>query len=347
MVWPLGPFQFRSSNANSRPSGFLRCPSDRKPPCARTKGTKRLTAAGGSAFTCVHQTPARMRGGAAVESVRESIAQGNALLLCGGGSRGAIEIGLYKALLEENIPIDLIIGTSVGAINGALIAAGYTPAQMAVLWSGFERKTLFPFNWRILWQGWTAPALFRADRLARVLKSALPVRRFEELRIPLIVTATDLQSAEALYLDSGDLLPALLASTALPPYLPPVECRGHHLIDGGVVANMPIGEAIARGATRIFALSCHCLQELAAPPRTVLELQGRALRIAIERQMRCEIARWQDSIELILLEPCFDFPPSVLTIARVASLIEESHQFVKAELRRRGVGLAHEERSRS
>jgi len=258
----------------------------------------------------------------------------NALLLCGGGSRGAIEIGLYKALTDHHIPIDLIFGTSVGAINGALIAAGLTSDRLATLWTQFERKPLFRVNWRILWEGWRVPALFRAERLADVLRSALPVRRFDELSLPLVVTATDFHTGQAVYLDSGDLLPALLASAALPPFLPPVEYEGRLLVDGGIVANLPIGEAVARGATRVFALSCHCLQELTQPPRGVLDIQARALRIAIERQMRFEIDCYRDRAELIVLEPCIDFPPSLLKPAGVASLIEQGYAFVSAELQR-------------
>ena len=258
----------------------------------------------------------------------------NALLLCGGGSRGAIEIGLYKALIEHHIPIDLIIGTSVGAINGALIAAGLTSDELAALWSQFEQKPLFPFNWSILWRGWSVAGLFRTERLLKALKSALPVRRFEELSLPLVTTATDFHTGEAVYLDSGDLLPALLASTALPPFLPPVEYQGRLLVDGGIVANLPIAEAVARGATRVFALSCHCLQELTQAPRGVLDIQARALRIAIERQMRFEIASYRDRAELIILEPCFDFPPSILKLAGVGALIQQSYAFASTELQR-------------
>lgn len=263
----------------------------------------------------------------------------NALLLCGGGSRGAVEVGLYKALADLDIHIDLIFGTSVGALNGVLIAAGATPADLAVLWRRLERQPLFPFNWRALWRGWRMPSLSRTDHLAALLKAVVPVTRFDELRIPLVVTATDLLTAQPVYLASGDLLPALLASAALPPYFPPVTHLGRQLIDGGVAANLPIGEAVARGARRLFALLCHCSEETLSPPRGVLDIQARALRIAIERQMRCEIARYQTSAQLIILEPCFEFPRSTLRIERVTSLIDLSYEFVRAELVRLDLGV--------
>ena len=255
-----------------------------------------------------------------------------ALLLCGGGSRGAIEIGFYKALLEHGVSSDLIFGSSIGAINGAFLAAGWTPDELGALWSRFERKKLFSFNWQLLWHGWKVNSLYRADRLASVLESTLPVKRFEELRIPLVVTATNLQTGQPVYLDSGELIPALLASIALPPYLPPVKHGGLHLIDGGLVANVPIREAVARGSQRIFALLCHCSQELMRLPHGFLDIHGRAFRIAIEHQMRHDVEHYKESAEIIMLEPCLNFPPSILKVEQVCSLIQQGYQFAKGQL---------------
>lgn len=257
-----------------------------------------------------------------------------ALLLCGGGSRGAIEIGFVQALQERRIPVDVIFGSSIGAINGAFLAAGWTPEKLGALWSRFEGRRLFSLNWRALWQWRNAQSLYRADRLAAVLRSTLPVRRFEQLQTPLVVTATDLQTGQPVYLDSGDLFSALLASIALPPYLPPVERQGRHLMDGGIVANVPIAEAVARGARRIYVLLTHCAQELNRLPRGFLEAQERACRIAVEHQMRHDLEHYKGQAEILLLEPCLNFQPSVLRIERVPELIHQGYEFAKAELSR-------------
>lgn len=259
----------------------------------------------------------------------------NALLLCGGGNRGAVEVGFYKAFFEMGIPVDRIFGTSIGALNGAFIAAGFTPEQLEALWSRLEGKPLFRRDWRFLWKGSRADALYRADGLVDFLESTLPVKRFEELKIPLVVTATDLTTSEPVYLDSGELLPALLASTAMPPYLPPVAHQGRRLVDGGFVANVPIGEAIARGAQCILAMLCHCAGELTQIPRGLLEVQGRVLRIALEQKFRHDLEHYKDKAQMIVLEPCFDFPPAMLKIQQVSSLIEQAHRFAKSELTRR------------
>lgn len=262
----------------------------------------------------------------------------NTLLFGGGGSRGPVEIGFYKALLERKICIGRIFGSSIGAINGAFIAAGWTPEDLDALWIGLEGKPLFPRDWSFLWRGFRAASLYRTDRLAELLKSRLPAKRFEELKTPLVVTATNLLTGEPVYLDSGELLPALLASVALPPYLPPVQHQGLHLMDGGIVANIPIGEAIARGARQVFALLCHCGREMQRPPRGFVEVQARAFRIAVEKQLRHDLEHYRDQARLIVLEPCFDFPPSFLRIEQVQSLSQQGYEYAKAELTRHRVG---------
>lgn len=259
----------------------------------------------------------------------------NALLLCGGGSRGAIEVGFFKALRELGISINLIFGTSIGAINGAFIASGFMPDELATLWNRLEGRKLFRFNRQVLWKWGKVESLYRPDWLIGFLESALPAKRFEELKVPLVITATNLQTARPVYFDSGELMPAILASTAMPPYLPPVEYQGQQLVDGGFVANVPIGEAIARGAKRIFALLCHCSQEIDRPTRGFLEIQARVLRIALEQKFRHDLEHYKDQAELIVLEPCFDFPPSILKIERIQSLIEQGYRFATADLARR------------
>ncbi|MBI3011272.1 MAG: patatin-like phospholipase family protein [Candidatus Omnitrophica bacterium] len=263
----------------------------------------------------------------------------NALSLCGGGSRGAIEVGLYRALVELRIPIHMIFGTSIGAVNGALIAAGLTPDEIAQHWVSLQDRQLFGLSWRLLLRGLKADSVYTTRRLQHVLEGILPVQRFEDLKIPLTVTATDLQTGEAVYLDHGELLPAIMASMALPPYFPPVEYQGRRLVDGGVVDNLPLGVAIERGATRIFALLCHCAQELTQPTKGLLDIQARAFRIGLELKLRHDLEHYNGRAEFIILEPCFDFPPSILTLSGVQSLIEQGYEFAKAELTRRDFGL--------
>jgi len=250
-----------------------------------------------------------------------------------------IEVGLYRALVELKIPIHAIFGTSIGAINGAFIAAGFTPDEMTRLWLKFQKERLFTFDRRLfLFRTSKMDGLYRTDRFQRFLGEALPVRRFEELTIPLTVTATNLQTGEPVYLNRGEILPAILASSAIPPYFPPVEYQGYRLADGALVDNVPIGVAVEQSATRIFALLCHCAQELQQPTQGVLDITARAFRIAMAQRFRHDLEHYKDRAELILLEPCFDFPPSLLKLELkgVQPLIEQAYQFTMAKLTRRG-----------
>jgi len=232
----------------------------------------------------------------------------------------------------------MIFGTSIGAVNGVFIAARLAPDEITHLWLRLQRQKLFALNWRLFLRGVAADSVYTTHRLRRALESILPARRFEDLKIPLTITATNFQTGEPVYFDQGELLPALMASVALPPYFPPVEYRGYRLIDGAAVDDVPIGLAVERGATHLFVLLCRCMQELTQPTKGLLDIQARAFRIVLEQKLRHDVEHYRSRAELIILEPCFDFPPSILKLEAVQSLIEQGYQFAKAELLRRDLG---------
>lgn len=176
-----------------------------------------------------------------------------ALVLSGGGSRGAAEAGFYRALVELGVKIDFVVGTSVGAINGAFIASGMSPEWLRRLWREFAASRPFGFNWDLLRAPWNANSLLTTDGLRRFLMEALPHKDFESLPVPLTVVATGLQRGGPLYMEGrGDLVNALMASTALPLYFPPVWVDGQQCVDGGVTDNSPLAAAVARGARRVY-----------------------------------------------------------------------------------------------
>lgn len=195
-----------------------------------------------------------------------------AFVLSGGGNRGALQAGALKALLERGIYPDLIVATSVGALSGVTLAADPTvegARRLAEGWRHVRRADIFPGNpltigWRILTrQG----SLHGRAKLARFIASQLPtnVRRFKDLKVPCIVTATSLSSGQLRLFGANPrerLLDALLASTAIPPFFPPYYYQGDWLVDGAMVANLPISHAIMRGARTIYTLEI--ADELAA-----------------------------------------------------------------------------------
>ena len=189
----------------------------------------------------------------------------NAFVLSGGGNRGAVQAGALLALLERNIRPDLIVGTSVGALNGVALAANPTldgARAIAERWRKVRRSDIFPGNpltvgWRLLMG---RGSLHGREGFARFLGSMMPAgtRRFADLRIPCIVTATELNSGRLRILGGGPqelLADAIMASTAIPPFFPPYRYGDEWLVDGAVVANLPLAQAIGRGARHIYALN--------------------------------------------------------------------------------------------
>lgn len=160
------------------------------------------------------------------------INEGISLVLSGGGARGFAHVGVWRALQEFGVPVHAVSGTSAGAIAGAFIAAG-------VNWKdAFEwmRKSRY-FGWRNFL--WRKDGLFSLEPLEQILRQQLPAS-FEDLPIPLWVTATDLVKGEAVHFKTGNLCDALLASAAVPLVFEPQRRNGQLLVDGGVMDNFPI-----------------------------------------------------------------------------------------------------------
>lgn len=183
-----------------------------------------------------------------------------AFALEGGGSYGAAQVGMLYALVDAGLVPDLVVGTSVGALNGALLAARTdlrrSLADMERMWHGIRRRDVLPLRPGSALRAMAGrrAGLVPHDGLGRVIDRWLPVTRLEDLVIPFAAVATDIVSGEPVVLRRGAARAALLASSALPGVYAPVTIDGHDLVDGGVVANFPVDVAAGLGATRIFAL---------------------------------------------------------------------------------------------
>jgi len=248
-----------------------------------------------------------------------------ALVLCGGGSRGAVEVGLYRALVELRIPIDLVVGTSVGAINGAAIAGGIPPKTLAELWRGLARRDVFTLNRQLFWKLWWADSLFDHRPLRRFLERNLPVRRFEELAIPLIVTATDFRTGRPVYWRHGDLLEAIMGSVAMPGLFPPQVVGEMQVVDGGITDNVPIDVAIAEGADTIILMLCACCERASHPARGLFPILRRAVSIAIDRKYHADIQHYAGRARLIAFEPPIALEADLLDFSHTGELVEQGY----------------------
>jgi len=171
------------------------------------------------------------------------------LALSGGAARGIAHVGVLRALKENNIPIDAIAGASAGALVGGCYAAGLSIEQLEKMALGFRwRHTQRPSFSRL--------GLQTNARMERFLRANLPVARFEDLRIPFAAMVTDLRKGELIVLrDRGDLPFAIRASCCIPFFMAPIEdAEGRLLIDGGIVANLPVNQTRALGADIVIAV---------------------------------------------------------------------------------------------
>ena len=184
-----------------------------------------------------------------------------AWVMPGGSTFGAIQAGLVSALFEAGVEPDLVVGTSAGSLNAAWLAGDPTARgaeKLRDLWKSMRRTDVFPIQPSRILAGKLGLAnhVMGNHGLARWLHNTLPYRRLDDAQIPVTVTATDLDSGEPVYFDSGPALPPLVASCSIPGMFPPVQVDGRWLVDGGPAAFMPISKAVEQGAERVFVLPC-------------------------------------------------------------------------------------------
>lgn len=172
------------------------------------------------------------------------------MALGSGAARGLAHIGVLKVFEEASIPVDLVTGTSMGALIGALYAAGVPISQM--------EQAALDIDWRRITSlvDPTLPTsgLIDGKKLMAFMAELLPVQSFEELQKPLAVTATDIKTGEAVIIKQGDLLEALRASLAFPGIFSPVRFGNRHLVDGGLCNPVPVDIARVLGAQRIVGI---------------------------------------------------------------------------------------------
>ncbi len=193
-----------------------------------------------------------------------------AFVLGGGGVHGAAEVGILRALDERGISPDVVLGTSVGALNGAVLADDPARAvdRLADLWLNIDEAS--PFDASLLERASTFARtrthLHNNHRLRRMLLTHLDARRFDQLVLPFQCVAASIERAGARWFDRGELIPPLLATTAVPGLLPPVEIDGEHYLDGGLVHSIPVGRAIELGAKQIYVLQVGRVEHPLSPP---------------------------------------------------------------------------------
>jgi NTE family protein len=258
-----------------------------------------------------------------------------ALILGGGGSKGAVQAGFLRAVDKLNVDVGLVVAASVGAINGAFFAAGVPTRYMVMEWARIERRDLFSFNWNLLRKRSRASSIFSFRRLCRFLEDRLPVRRIEELAIPLVIVTTDLASGEPYLWERGDLVEAILASCAVPGLLPPREGpRGRLLIDGALSDNVPVEQAFERGAERVLGIICRTCAACRPRDLSLSNMLAQAFGIAVDCKWRSDARRYADREDVLIIEPDIGLDVASLDFSHGDKLWRAGYRLSRPAIRR-------------
>lgn len=257
-----------------------------------------------------------------------------AFVLGGGGVLGAHEVGMLRALAESSIDPDVILGTSVGAINGALFASDPTAAgveRLSRLWaeSNLGGAPTGALLRRVTTLARTGTHLQSLREVRQRLAAALPVARVEELELPFQCVAASIERAAEHWFEDGDLTDVVLASCAVPGILPPVKIGDQHYIDGGIVNSIPVSRAVALGAKTIYVLQVGRLEKALTPPRWPWEVGLVAFEVARRHRFASDLRSMPAGVKLHVLPtggsaaPAYNDLSSQLRLRRIARTVQQ------------------------
>ena len=254
-----------------------------------------------------------------------------AFVLGGGGNLGAMQVGMLRALVDRGVRPDLVVGCSVGALNGAAVAFDPTPdgiRRLDGLWRRLGGSDIFPAGrmsgpWMLLRKG---SSLYPNTGLRRVIDEWFPGATFGDCPVPMHVVATSMSTGRDVWFESGPIVDPLLASAALPAIFPPVQIGEDWYIDGGVVDNVPFSKATRLGAKRIYVLHVGNFARPRPLPRRPLDVLVQAFSIARSYRFLAEHDDAPDGVEVVTL-PGVQPPPGLKynDFSRSVELIERGY----------------------
>lgn len=275
------------------------------------------------------------------------MARRTAFVLGGGGLLGAVEVGMLRALFEHDVRPDLILGTSVGALNGLVVAADPTARsvdRLLELWSEVaeSNEVYADPTWKQVRRAMrTRTHLHSSEPLRARLDAEFGDRTFADLTVEFQCCAASIERASEHWFNSGPVVPAVVASAAVPGLLPPAVVDGEHFLDGGVVNSIPVGRAVALGADEIFVLQVGRVDRPLRPPRWPWEVARVSFEIARRHRFVREMAELPEGVVAHVLPasgmPLDDAVRAYRDTSQVARRIESAYRASVAYLDARGV----------
>jgi len=237
-----------------------------------------------------------------------------AFVLGGGGVLGASEVGMLQALAEAGIAPDLVVGSSVGALNGAAVAADPSRAtadRLAEMWSELGSRDVFGSGvvGQLRTLARTRTSLHDSSGLRSLVELHAGDSLIEDLAVPFQCVAASIERAQAHWFESGPVVRAVLASCAVPGLLPPVRIGAEHFVDGGLVHSIPVGRAVELGATQVFVLHVGRIERPLTVPRWPWEVGLVAFEIARRHRFTEEMANLPRALDVHVLPTGDDSTP--------------------------------------
>ncbi len=252
-----------------------------------------------------------------------------AFVLSGGANLGAVEVGMLQGLVRAGIQPDLLVGSSVGALNAAWVAGDSSVESidgLADLWRGIDRSDVFPFQPVRGFLGFIGrqQSLLTSSGLRRILREHIRFQRLEDAPIEFHAVVVDVLSGLDVRLSKGNTIDAVVASAAIPGVFPAVEIDGRPYMDGGVVNNTPISHARDLGADTIWVLPAGYACSMTEAPKGALAMALHGLTLLVQQRLAVDVARMEPLVDLRVVPPVCPLSVSPTDFSHSAELIERA-----------------------
>ncbi|WP_438275786.1 patatin-like phospholipase family protein [Nitrobacter sp.] len=251
-----------------------------------------------------------------------------AFVFAGGGSFGAIQVGMMYALAAHGIAADIVVGSSVGALNGAYYAGVPTldgVKRLAEIWRSLSRRDVFPVSvMTLLGFLWRRDFLISHEGVRKLIDDHLPYKNLQDAKLPVHIVTTNILTGGAVVLSEGSATEAIVASTSIPGVFAPVRYRKMFLADGAISSNTPIRVALEKGARRLIILPTGTACAGEVPPKGAVANVLHAVTLLIARQMVDDLEYIDPSIEYHVVPPLCPLVGSPYDFSRTEEHIERA-----------------------